>query len=80
MKEIKGTQEESNELRKQVDKLAKKAHVHSGNIPGTQQYMKSTYHEFKATTLYTGHATSAETLAAGAGQRQPLVLPATTAN
>ena len=29
--------------------------VYSGNIPGTNQYMKNTFHEFKATTLYNDH-------------------------
>ena len=53
MEKIKGAQEESNKPRKQVDKLAEKAHVHSGNIPGIQQYLKSTYHKFKATTFTT---------------------------
>jgi hypothetical protein len=39
-------------VRKLTEKLLEKAHVHSGNQPGTPAYMKSTFHEFEALTFY----------------------------
>ena len=53
MQEIIDAEEENRQLRKYVDKMAEKKHIHLGNIPGTQQYMKSTYHEFEATAFIT---------------------------
>lgn len=39
-------------VEKQIQEIVKKCHIHSGNIPGTPAYWKSTFHEFKANAFY----------------------------
>ena len=36
----------------QIQEIVKKCHIHSGNIPGTPAYWKSTFYEFMANAFY----------------------------